>query len=180
MTQDLECLVDVTSPLLTLPELRKFNLCQLYLQVLILPDITTSSGREIDINFWKGNHSSCTSHLKWLRQIRPSPQCWTIWRRSLHLLFTELSNSKWLNQGHYLYHLPSHSLTHQQWPTFIDPSTLLLYSRNPGNPNTYSIHIPRHRFSHTYSETSTPLLSTNSVPITVSSLTPFVVSTLFH
>ena len=114
------------------------------------------------------------------RQIRPSQQCWTIWSRTLHLLFTESPKSNRLNQGHYLYNWLPHSPSHQQWPTFIDPSTLLLYSRHPGSPNAYSIHIPRHRFSHTFSCTSTPLLPTNSVPITVSSWTPFAVSTLYH
>ena len=59
-------------------------------------------------------------------------------------------------------------------------ATLLLYSRNPASPSTYWIHIPRHKFSHTFSGTSTPLLPTNSVPITVSSWTPFAVSTLYH
>ena len=62
----------------------------------------------------------------------------------------------------------------------IDSSTLLLYSRHPGSPSTYSIYVPRHRFSHTLSGTSIPLLPTNSVPITASSWTPFAVSTLYH
>ena len=72
MTQVLECLIDTTFPLLALPKLKKFNLCQLYLKVITLSDITTSSGREIDINFGKGHRSSCTSNLKWPRQIRSS------------------------------------------------------------------------------------------------------------
>ena len=131
-------------------------------------------------NFGKGNHSSCTSYLKWPGQICPSPQCWTIWRRSLQILFTKLLKSHQLNQAYSLYHWLPYSLSHQKWPTFIDSSTLLLFSRNPGSPNTYSIYIPRHRFSHTSSGTSTPLLSINSDSITVSSWTPFAVSTLFH
>ena len=167
--------IDTTFPLLTLSKRRKFNLCQLYLQVIILSNITTSSGREIDINFWKGNRSSCTSNFKWPRQIQPSQQCWTIWRRTLHLLFTKLPKSNRLNQGHYLYQWLTHSLTHQQWPIFINSSTILLYSKHPGSPSTYSIYIPRHRFSHTFSGTFTPLLPTIGVPITVSSWTPLAV-----
>ena len=58
--------------------------------------------------------------------------------------------------------------------------TLLLYSRSPGCPNTYSIYIPRYRLSNTSSGTSTPLLSTSSVPITVIFWIPFAVSTPFH
>ena len=115
MTQVLKHVIDIMSSLLTLPELIEFNLCRLYLQVLTLSDITTSCGREIDINFWKGNRSSCTSNLKWTTQIRPSQQYWTIWRRTLHLLFTELAKSNRLNQQHYLYHWLSHLLSHQQW-----------------------------------------------------------------
>ena len=135
---------------------------------------------EIDINFWKGNRSSCTSNLKWPRQIQPSQQCWTIWRSTLHLLITKSPKSNRLDQGHYCYHWLSHSPSHQRWPTFIDSFTLLLYSRHPGSPNTNSIYFLRHRFSHTLSGTSTHLLPTNSVPITVSSWTLFAVSTLFH
>ena len=110
------------------------------------------------------SRSSFTSHLKWPRQTRPSPQCWAIWKRTIHLLFTQSPKSNRLSQGHYLYYWLSHSLSHQKWPTFIDSSTLLLYSRNPESPNTYSICIPRHRFSHTLSGTSTSLLPTSSVP----------------
>ena len=92
----------------------------------------------------------------------------------------QVAQVKLPNQGHYLYHWLPSSPSHQQWPTFIDTSTLLLYSRNPDSPNTYSIYTPRHRFSYMFSGTSTPLLPTNSVPITVSSWTPFAVSTLLH
>ena len=75
MTQVLERLIDTTAPLLTLPELRKFNLCRLYLQVLTLSDITSSSRRDIDMKFLKGSRSSRFSNLKWSRQIRLSQQC---------------------------------------------------------------------------------------------------------
>ena len=47
MTQVLERLIDITSPCLTRSELQKFNLCRLYLQVITLSDIATSSGTEI-------------------------------------------------------------------------------------------------------------------------------------
>ena len=74
MTQVLKHVIDIMSPHLTLPELKEFNLCWLYLQVLTLSNITTSPGRGIDITFWKEIRSSCTSNLKWPRQIRPSQQ----------------------------------------------------------------------------------------------------------
>ena len=80
MTQVLERLIDTTLPLLTLPEMRKFNLCRLDLQVITLSDTNTSSGRDIDITFLTENRSSYTSNLKWPRQIRSSQQCWTMWR----------------------------------------------------------------------------------------------------
>ena len=130
--------------------------------------------------FLTGKCSSCTTNLKWPRQIWPSPQCWTICWSTLHLLFTNSLKSNLLNQGYFLHHWLPHSPSHQKWSTFINSSTLLLYSRIPGGPNFYSIYIPRHRFSHTSSGTSTPLLSTSSVPITVSSWIPYAVSTLFH
>ena len=63
MAQVLEHLIDITSPCLTCSEHQKFNLCRLYLQVITLSAITNSSGTEIDIHFWKGNRSLCTSNL---------------------------------------------------------------------------------------------------------------------
>ena len=139
MAQVLECLIDITSPCLTCFEHWKFNLCRLYLQVITLSVITTSFGTEIDIHFWRGNRSLCTSNLKWAQQTHPSPQCYTIWRRTLHLLFATLHKSNHLLQAHHLHHWLPHSRSHQKWPTLIDPSTLLLYSRKPGIPLSYSI-----------------------------------------
>ena len=166
-------------PFLTSSELQKFSLCRLYLQVITLSDITISSGTEIDIHFWKGNRSLHTYSLKWPQQTRLSPQCWAIWRRTLNLLFTSSHKSNDLLKAHHLYHWLPHSPSHQKWPTLIDPLTLLLYSRKPGNPHLYSIFIPRYRFSYTSTGTTTPSLPSCSVLITVTHWLPFAATTHF-
>ena len=48
MPKVLSQLVNTPKPLLSKPDLQKFNLCQIYLQVLTLSDIATSSVKEID------------------------------------------------------------------------------------------------------------------------------------
>ena len=76
--QVLSRLVHIPKPLLSKAELQKFNLCCIYLQVLTLSDIATSSGKEIDCHFWRGHRSFRKSSLKWPHQIRPSSACWAI------------------------------------------------------------------------------------------------------
>ena len=54
-----------------------------------------------------------------------------------------------------------------------------MYSQKPGSPLTYSIFIPRYRFSYTSSGTTTSSPPSCSVPITVTHWLPFVVTTHF-
>ena len=55
MAQVPEHLIDITHTCLISSELQKFNPCRQYLQIITFSDITTSSGTEIDIHFWKEN-----------------------------------------------------------------------------------------------------------------------------
>ena len=71
-------LFHILNPLLSKPDLQKFNLCRIYLQVITLSDITTSSGTEIGCHIWKGHRSSQKSSLNWPHQIRKSSTCWGI------------------------------------------------------------------------------------------------------
>jgi hypothetical protein len=64
MPQVLSQLVHIPKPILSKADLQKFNLCCIYHQVLTLSNIATSSGREINIHFWRGHRSSRKSSLK--------------------------------------------------------------------------------------------------------------------
>jgi hypothetical protein len=150
----------------------KFNLCRIYLQVLTLSDIATSSGREIDIHFWRGHRSSRKSSLKWSHQIRPSNTCWAIWRKTLHLLFTDSVRSTRILPAHCLHSWLPNSPYHQLWPTHIDPSTSLLYTKLAGG-STYIIYSPRNGFSYYPTPATSFTLPTESFPITVTRWLPF-------
>ena len=128
MPKVLSQLVNTPKPLLSKPDLQKFNLCQIYLRALTLSDIATSSGTEIDRHFWKGHRSSRKSSLIWPHQIRPSTACWAVWRKTLHLLFTDSVRSTTILPQHCLHTWYPNAHSHQLWPTFIDLSTSLLYS----------------------------------------------------
>ena len=128
MPKVLSQLVNTPKPLLSKLDLQKFNLCWIYLQVLTLWDIVTSSGKEIDCHFWKG-HTSRKSSLTWPHQIRPSTACWAVWRKTLHLLFTDSVRSTKILPHHCLHSWYPKAPSYQLWPTFIDPFTSLIYTR---------------------------------------------------
>ena len=51
MPQALSQQVHIPNPHMSKPNLQKFNLCHIYLQILTLSNIATSSGNEIDSHF---------------------------------------------------------------------------------------------------------------------------------
>ena len=129
----------IPNPLLSRSDLQKFNLCRIYLQVITLSDITTSSVTEIDCHFWNGHRSSQKSSLNWPHQIRTSSTCWGIWCKILHLLFTDSARSKRIIPSHCLHRWLPNSKSHQLWPTYVDPTTSQLFTRLAG-ANTYIIY----------------------------------------
>jgi hypothetical protein len=169
-------LVHISKPLLSKANLQKFNLCCTYSQVLTLSDIATSSGREIDSHFWRGHRSSQKSSLKWPHQIQPSSACWAIWHKTLHLLFTDSARSNRILPAHYLHSwLPN--LPYQQfWPTYIDPSTSLVFTKLAG-VNSYTIYSPRNQFIYYPTPTNSSTLPMTSVPITVTQWLQFAAIT---
>ena len=76
MPQVLSQLVVKPKLFLSKADLQKFSLCCIQLQGLTLSDIATSSGKEIDSQFWKGHRSSQKFSLRWPHQIWPSSTCW--------------------------------------------------------------------------------------------------------
>jgi hypothetical protein len=178
MPQVLSQLVHIPKPILSKADLQKVNICCIFLQVLTLSDIATSSGREIDIHFWRGHRSSRKSSLKWPHQIRPSTTCRAIWRKTLHLLFTDSARSTRILPAHCLHSWLPNSPYHQLWPTNIDPSTSLLFTKLAGS-NSYIIYSPRNRFSYYPTPTNSSTLPTESVPITVTQWLPFAAITQY-
>ena len=129
MPKVLSQLGNIPKPLLSKPDLKNFNLCQIYLQTLTLLDIATSSGKEIDLHIWKGHRSSCKSSLTWPHLIRPSSAWWVVWHKTLHLLFTDSVRSTKILPQYCLHSWYPKAPSHQLWPTFINPSTSILYTR---------------------------------------------------
>ena len=177
MPKVLSQLVNTTKPLLSKPDLQKFNLCQIYLQGRTLSDIATSSGKQIDCHFWKGHRSSHKSSFTWPHQIRPSTACWALWRKTLHLLFTDSVRSNKILPQYCLHSWYPKAPFHQFWPTFIDPPTSLLYTRLAQH-NSFRIYSHQNRFSY-YPTTTHSALPTGCVPITVTHWLPFVVTTKY-
>ena len=81
------------NPLLSKLDLQKFNLCCIYLQVITLSDITTSSGMVINCHFWKGPLSSWKSSLNWPNWICLSSTCCGILHKAPNLIFTDSMKS---------------------------------------------------------------------------------------
>ena len=178
MPQVLSQLVHIPKPLLSKANLQKFNLCCIYLQVLTLSDIATSSGKEIDSHFWRGHRSSRKSSLKWPHQIWPSSTRWAIWCKTLHLLFTYSARSTRILPAHCLHSWIPNSPYHQIWPTYIDPSTSLLFTKLAGS-NSYIIYSPRNRFNYYPTPTNSSPLPTESVLITATRWLPFAAITQY-
>ena len=169
-------LFHIPNPLLSKPDLQKFNLCCIYLQVITLSDITTSSGTEINCHFWNSHRSSRKSSLKWPNQICQSSTCWGVWRRILHLLFTDSAKSMRIIPSHCLHRWLPHLKLHQLWPTYMYPTTSQLFTILVGG-STYIIYQCQNWFSYYPKPTNTPSLPPESVSITISRWLPFAVGT---
>ena len=69
-------------------KLRRINYCRMYLNVLLLSDITTACGTKIDPAMYQGypaNTESTTDHHQ-VNQNRPNEKAWKDWRAFLHKL----------------------------------------------------------------------------------------------
>jgi hypothetical protein len=63
-----------------------FNQCRMYTRVIMLSDLTSGNGTQIDISILNGT-TQCTSQLTWPRVPKPRQQDWRIWKEILHRTF---------------------------------------------------------------------------------------------
>ena len=107
-------------------ELTAINRCRLYLRVFHLSDITTANGKELRKSLMSGTCDPYTiNDCDWPMWGKPPPQCWTIWRRIIRLVFTNGINlrllrplKEWINP---------HS---KKWVWFLSPSHTSLFQRS--------------------------------------------------
>ena len=69
-------------------ELKWFNRCRLFLKVATLADITTADGKFLRKDCLEGVQSKSHRDLGWPNWERPPTYAWTIWRKSLRLVYT--------------------------------------------------------------------------------------------
>ena len=73
---------------------KESNYCQMYLNVLLLSDITLPNGKRINAAAFEGDrealHSTRSNHS--VNQPRPNDKAWHKWRRCLYLLCLQDSN----------------------------------------------------------------------------------------
>ena len=108
-------------------DIRRINYCRLYLNVLLLSDITTASGREIDEAMYNGNRNklcSYTNHIS-VHQARPGEKAWKQWRRLLNKLVE--GRSKKLRQPLGKWLVPHHQ-QRRQWKHYYDPESDKVYT----------------------------------------------------
>jgi hypothetical protein len=100
--------------------LRILNACRLYLQVIIVSDITTASGEEIEDDIKRGRQMiDRESRLHWPTQQRPPRQAWKQWQEALKYL----GNGPKLKQplGDWT------TASHQKWKWFLHQEDNELY-----------------------------------------------------
>ena len=62
-------------------QLRRLNLCRLYLQAVSLGDIVTGCGKYITVNAWAGiRDTTRPSRYSWPNQGKLSPNDWILWQ----------------------------------------------------------------------------------------------------
>ena len=152
-------------------QLRLLNNCRLYLQVILLSDITTADGRHILPSVIQGSRAAYrTSTLYWPRQETPSDLAWATWSLALGYISTNrklnTSLGTWLK------------IPHQKWEWFTDTSSGTVYLQeqndswiayNPVESPTQSNRTTRQtkiRYNKTSSHLSVPNTQT-VVPTTV-------------
>ena len=78
----------LTSNVLSGNEIRWFNKCRLFLRVATVADITNPDGVTLRKDCLDGIQSKSHRNLGWPNWERPPAQAWTIWRKTLRVVFT--------------------------------------------------------------------------------------------
>ena len=144
--------------------LRRLNYCRLYLNVLLMSDIASPCGNEIDPTMYTGvsdDMSSWSDHHS-VNQQCPNEKAWKEWRKFLNLVTTTQA-SRLLTQplGEWL--VPANQLR-RQWPFLYDSDSDTLFHQN-------FLGISAHRrLRHDFDKDSDvldPLIPHSAVPATV-------------
>jgi hypothetical protein len=65
-------------------QLRRLNYCRLYLNVLLVSDVCSANGTEIDPEAYQGSQPAVTTKFK-VNQKRPDNRSWMEWRRLMYI-----------------------------------------------------------------------------------------------
>ena len=74
-------------------QVRKLNLCRLFLQVENLAEICNPTGTCLLDTVWRGDRPLSTSKFLWPRQARPHEASWQLWRRFLRIIYLHPTNN---------------------------------------------------------------------------------------
>jgi len=109
-------------------ELRRLNLCRLYLQAATVSDLVTADGKTITQAAWEGKTDNDTARpaIEWPNQGRPSSSDWQRWQVALTKTFG-LSRNRSLETQ-----IGCWKDADSDWHWFYDPSSERLYHRKEG------------------------------------------------
>jgi hypothetical protein len=119
--------------------LKRLNLCRMFLKAVTVADITTGCGKYITGSAWEGRRDdSRESIYEWAAQGNPSGADWVLWRTSLSLL---ADNRRLLQQplGRWLPGRTGHKWYFDQASERLyckDGEAVTLHSRLPGRAST--------------------------------------------
>ena len=142
--------------------IKRINYCRMYLNVLLLSDITLPNGKQLDHAAYNGHKqgmsSSDSGHS--VNQAKPNDKAWADWKRFLHhLCHRDAAHTLKAPLGPWTVQAPNYN---RDWDLFYSPKEDTIYRRTPFS---YSIH---HKLHHDYdkdSEEFSETLPLDAVPI---------------
>jgi hypothetical protein len=160
----------------SITDLRKINNCRLFLQVLYLSEIVSSTGTHI-LDCALHGHTNATgapllsnlsrSTIDWPTQPRPDSVTWGVWKRFLSTLTSSQSNTKLrVPLGHW------YKLEHpvRTWHYRYNPTSCMISHHGERQFSTYALVHKRTRTNQRYCRT--PIShEPASIPVTPTSIT---------
>lgn len=114
-------------------ELRRINLCRIYLRVFYLSDICSGNGRGVMHNYVSGLRTQQRrSQWVWPRQQRPPAKDWKLWNTAIREV--------WSKSETHLLAIPLgqwHRLPHQQFQFYYDPKILSVVEMKKDSIDVY-------------------------------------------
>ena len=114
----------IESNLLSANELKWFNRCRLYLRVATLADITSPNGKVLRKDCLDGIRQAFYRQLGWPNWEKPPLYAWTVWRKTLRLVFTDGLTPVLKQQLGQWYELNT-----QEWEWFLTRDNNTLWKR---------------------------------------------------